>query len=163
VRLRAAAGRRGPGSSVDRVGCDRVRSAGRRRAPSTDLRRAPTRAGEHGPAIRLAVGGRAAAIDQRARVELISIVTATSVYAPVAVALDVFVEDSHLVRLFVRRSARCGRGKARAGVDPPRTASRDRLDCWTAEPSKQVRVLAESPKASLLQADHLISRAAAFA
>jgi hypothetical protein len=45
----------------------------------------------------------------------------------------------------------------------PRTASLDRLACWTAEPSNQVRVLAESPKASLLQADHLISRAAAFA
>jgi hypothetical protein len=100
---------------------------------------------------------------QRTRMELISIVTATSVYAPVPVALDPFVEDSHLVGLFVRRSARCGRGKARAGVDPPRTASLDRLACWTAEPSNQVRVLAESPKASLLQADHLISRAAAFA
>ena len=100
---------------------------------------------------------------QRTRMELISIVMATSVYAPVPVALDPFVEDSHLVGLFVRRSARCGRGKARAGVDPPRTASLDRLACWTAEPSNQVRVLAESPKASLLQADHLISRAAAFA
>jgi hypothetical protein len=100
---------------------------------------------------------------QRTRMELISIATATSVYAPVPVALDPFVEDSHLVGLFVRRSARCGRGKARAGVDPPRTASLDRLACWTAEPSNQVRVLAESPKASLLQADHLISRAAAFA
>ncbi len=111
------------------------------------------------PGLRLVAKG----IDQRARVELISIVTATSVYAPVAVALDVFVEDSHLVGLFVRRSARCARGKARAGVDPPRTCSLDRLACWTAEPSKQVRVLAESPKASLLQADHLISRAAAFA
>src|ERR1035441_9208839 len=36
-------------------------------------------------------------IHQRTRMELISIVTATSVYAQVAVALDVFVEDSHLV------------------------------------------------------------------
>ena len=76
-------------------------------------------------------------IDQRARVELISIVAATCVYAPVAVALDVFVEDSHLVGLFVRRSARYGRGKARAGVDPPRTASLDRLACWTAEPTSR--------------------------
>ena len=41
--------------------------------------------------------------------------------------------------------------------------SLDRLACWTAESSKQVRVLAESPKASLLRADHQISPAAAFA
>jgi hypothetical protein len=41
--------------------------------------------------------------------------------------------------------------------------SLDRLACWTAESSKRVRVLAESPKASLLQADHQISPAAAFA
>lgn len=35
--------------------------------------------------------------------ELISIVAATSVYAPAPIALDPFVEDSHLVGLFVRR------------------------------------------------------------
>jgi len=42
-------------------------------------------------------------IHQRARMELISIVAATSVYAPAPIALDPFVEDSHLVGLFVRR------------------------------------------------------------
>jgi hypothetical protein len=88
---------------------------------------------------------------------------ATSDYAPAPVALDVFVEDSHLVGLFARRCTQCGCGKARAGIDPSRTPSLDRLACWTAESSKQIRVLAESPKASLLQADHQISPAAAFA
>jgi hypothetical protein len=39
----------------------------------------------------------------------------------------------------------------------------DGLACWTAKSSKQVRVLAESPKARLLQADQQISPAAAFA
>jgi hypothetical protein len=42
-------------------------------------------------------------IHQRARMELISIVAATSVYTPAPMALDPFVEDSHLVGLFVRR------------------------------------------------------------
>jgi hypothetical protein len=42
-------------------------------------------------------------IPERPRMELISIVAATSVCTPVPVALDVFVEDSHLVGLFVRR------------------------------------------------------------
>ena len=75
--------------------------------------------------------GPAARVSQRgstsARMELISIVAATSVYAPAPIALDPFVEDSHLVGLSVRRSARCGRGKARAGVEPPRTARSPRL------------------------------------
>ena len=66
-------------------------------------------------------------IHRRARMELISIVAATSVYAPSPIALDPFVEDSHLVGLSVRRCARCGRGKAGAGVDPPRTARSPRL------------------------------------
>jgi hypothetical protein len=61
-------------------------------------------------------------IHHRARMELISNVAATSVYLPAPVALDVCVEDSHLVGLFVRRCARCGRGKARASLDPLRTA-----------------------------------------
>jgi hypothetical protein len=42
-------------------------------------------------------------IHQRPRMELISIVAATSVCTPVPVAIDVSVEDSHLVGLFVRR------------------------------------------------------------
>ena len=61
--------------------------------------------------------------------EITSIVAATSVGTPVPVALDVFVEDSHLVGLFVRRCDRCGRGNARAGVDPPRTAQRRSPPC----------------------------------
>ena len=42
-------------------------------------------------------------IHSRACAELISIVAATSVYAPAPIAIDPFVEDSHLVGLFVRR------------------------------------------------------------
>jgi hypothetical protein len=42
-------------------------------------------------------------IHQRPRIELVSIVAATTVCTPVPVALDVVVEDSHSVGLFVRR------------------------------------------------------------
>jgi hypothetical protein len=59
------------------------------------------------PAVRdpraTAAAGVSQAIHQRARMELISIVAATSVYAPAPMALDPFVEDPHLVGLFVRR------------------------------------------------------------
>src|SRR5450755_1924855 len=52
-------------------------------------------------------------IPERPRIELISTVVAISVCTPVPFAFDVFVEDSQLVGLFVRRCARCGR-RARA-------------------------------------------------
>jgi hypothetical protein len=90
--------------------------------------------------------------------ELISIVAATSVYAPSPIALDPFVEDSHLVGLSVRRCARCAVER-----HAPASTLLDRLACWTAKSSKQVRVVAESPKEILLQADQQILPAAAFA
>jgi hypothetical protein len=45
----------------------------------------------------------------------------------------------------------------------PASTLLDRLACWTAKSSKQVRVVAESPKEILLQADQQILPAAAFA
>lgn len=42
-------------------------------------------------------------IHQRTRMELISIVPATSVCTPLPVAVDMFVEDSHSVGLLVRQ------------------------------------------------------------
>jgi hypothetical protein len=95
--------------------------------------------------------------------ELISILAATSVYAPVPLALDMFVEDSHLVVPFVHRCARRRSTKTRDGVDPSGRPSLGPLAYRTAESSKQVCALAESAKASLLQADHQISPAAAIA
>jgi hypothetical protein len=72
-------------------------------------------------------------IHQRARIQPISIVGRLASYKPVPVALDVFVEDSHLVGLF-------GHRRARSGVDRHALASTllgrpslDRLACWSAE------------------------------
>jgi hypothetical protein len=85
-------------------------------------------------------------IHERPRMELISIAAATSVYAPVALALDVCVEDSHLVGLFAHGRAR----RVAVGVDPLGRPSLHPLAYRTAEPSKQFCVLLNRPKASLL-------------
>jgi hypothetical protein len=77
-------------------------------------------------------------IHQRARMELISIVEATRVYAPVPLALDVSVEDSHLVGLFVRRCGDVAGERHATASTPLGHSSLGPLAYRTAESSKQV-------------------------